>query len=132
MSRRYAAPIRVELAPAEGLAPHERPPQAFVVRCPRYRRYRVVAVLARWVEAGAWWRGAVPVTGTVPAGAVQGGATPGGSESFDRVVWRVEARSLTGSGGVYDLSHDVGHDQPLSAREPGAAPDRWFLVRAMD
>lgn len=121
MSRRYADRIRVTAAvePAGGSEPSDRVPQSF-----RWRRerYQVVAVLARWVEANAWWRTAVP-----------GGrrTTPVLGGSFERVVWRVEARTRTGAGGVYDLGHDLPL-APDSQPPDDQPPDRWFLVRALD
>lgn len=75
MVRRFLAPIRVEVADSGS-------PTAFRWR---YRRYRVCAVHARWVEATAWWQGS------------------SGSKSQADAVWRVEAVSHADVVGVYDL-----------------------------
>lgn len=121
MSRRYADRVPVVLASAGATGPDaaERAPQSF-----RWRRewYRVSAVLARWVEASAWWRDAVP-------GSKSRGDHPRDS-SFERVVWRVEARTRSGAAGVFDLGHVLRPSGAPSGDE--TEPDRWFLVRAMD
>jgi hypothetical protein len=60
----------------------------------RFRRegrpYLVLAVLAHWVESGAWW--------------VHGGTS---STPQERQVWRVEVRAEGhDTTGVHDLMHD--------------------------
>ena len=67
----------------------------------RRRRYRVRAVLAHWVEARTWW----------------GEAT---GSSGQRQCWRVEAASLAGEVGVYDLVAVV------------VAETRWRIDRVLD
>ncbi len=62
----------------------------------RGRLYLVREVLARWTEAGGWWR-ADPAT-----------AVPGALEDGEQEWWRVEAASgrlaaLSAGPGVYDL-----------------------------
>lgn len=108
MSRRYADRVTVRLAPTG--CPDD------AVRPARFRWrghwYPVVAVLARWVEADAWWRSAVP------AGP---GAVRQEAERPDRMLWRVEAGSGVRSG-IYDLC----------ALPSSGGGSRWFLVRALD
>lgn len=100
----------------------------------RGRLYVVREVLARWTEAGGWWRGAAvraltsgDAADTGPAGGLAG--TPGadGPASIDdheRDWWRVEADSgrhaaMSGGRGVYDLCFDWSQ---------GA----WSLARVLD
>lgn len=110
MTRRYADPVAVELAPAEfapaefmsaGLAAVEtvlRPgggePEVLRAFRWRARRYVVREVLACWVAASVWWR---PFTATRRSRA----EGPGDERSGDRTVWRVET-----DGGVFDLARD--------------------------
>lgn len=105
MSRRYSDRIRVVLQP--GTDPDSdpvepQPPRSFAWRG---RSYRVVAVLARWVEAEQWWRT----------------AGFGGGVAADSTVWRVEAVSGSAVAGVFDLRHRTGAER-----------SDWFLVRAFD
>ncbi len=102
MSRRYSEPVRVVAAvspdPAEAQSP-----QSFVWR---RRSYRVVAVLARWIEAEQWWR-------------LAGFGADGGVG--DSVVWRVEASSRGNPAGVFDLRNRTGAER-----------SDWFLIREFD
>ena len=98
MSRRYFDRIRVVVGPADADPPM---PTAFMWR---RRRFRVTAVLARWIEAEQWWK--------APPGA-------DGDRAGDRIVWRLEA-SAGPSTGVYDLCQ---HTRPSGG---------WFLVRSFD
>lgn len=69
----------------------------------RGRLYAVRAVLARWVEAGGWWRESGP-----------------GLEDPERELWRVEASPGRGAGvSVVDLCFDW---------RAGV----WSLARALD
>lgn len=81
----------------------------------RGRRYVVGAVLAHWVETGAWWRRAAPRL------------TSGSGEVLDpeRWLWRVEA-CRGAQTGVFDLCLEVG-DRP---GERG--PERWSLHAIYD
>lgn len=77
MARRASIAVTVALG-ADG-------PAGFVLRG---RRYRVRAVILRWVEARPWWRS--PGLGSGPS-----------------VTWRVEA-SCGAAAGVYDLRETSG------------------------
>jgi hypothetical protein len=91
----------------------------------RGRLYVVREVLARWTEAGGWWRGTA--VRALTAGDAGGPAGAEGSASIDdheRDWWRVEADSgrheaLSGGRGVYDLCFDWSR---------GA----WSLARVLD
>jgi hypothetical protein len=74
------------------------------------RSYRVVEVLASWVEAGPWWGLPTSVPGA------SRGALP-----VERLVWRVVAgRRFQSEGtGIYDLVHESGSE-------------RWWLTRVWD
>ena len=105
----------------------------------RGQRYVVLEVLARWTEAGGWWRGAAvtaltsgdagPTTEAVHrrGGAAEvGGAagTTGDIDDGERSWWRVEAGSgrvsaSSGGTGVYDLCFDP-------------ARGAWLLARVLD
>ena len=102
MSRRYSDRIRVRSFHQEG---DEEPdsPQDFVWRG---RPYRVLVILARWLEAEQWWR----LAGLGSSAAVA-----------ESVVWRVEAACRQRSPGVFDLRHRVGEHR-----------SEWFLIRAFD
>lgn len=75
-------------------------PQAFVWR---RRRYRVRAVLQRWIEVGAWWRT---------------------SDAVDQEyqLWRVEA------GAQYPPGSPAGHFDLCRHQGTG----HWFLLRTFD
>lgn len=85
----------------------------------RGRRYVVGAVLAHWVETGAWWRRAAPQS------------TSGSGEVLDpeRWLWRVEA-CRGAQTGVFDLCMEVGD------RSDDPNPDRdlkhWSLHAIYD
>ena len=129
MSRQYDEPVEVRRRDDE--------PVEFLWRG---RHYAVRAVLARWVETGAWWQvGTVTDPGRAEAGrADPGQAVPAGSVvgsvalapeldslalSAERELWRVEAgRGRLDPGGVFDLCFD------WTARA-GAG---WTLARAHD
>ncbi len=118
----------------------------------RGRLYVVRAVLAHWIELGAWWAGSgsrrrrpVPAGGAVGPG--PRGPAPEEAEheprsvAFDvgaveREVWRVEARAgRSSSVGVYDLVRDVpaARAAVLLDGEPGfPLPARWRLARTLD
>jgi len=101
-ARRYADPIDVRRDADV--------PAGFVWRG---RRYTVRAVLAHWVEAGAWWR---RLGG-------EGAAAPG-LDDREREVWRVEAVGIrqapaSGRTGIFDLCFDW-------------SAGTWSLVRAHD
>jgi Family of unknown function (DUF6504) len=135
MSRRYDDPVEVRRRDDE--------PAEFLWRD---RLWVVRAVLARWVETGAWWQAAVPAGAGIPGttispGAVSGpgaagisgttGSTDGSSAlaldsaalSVERELWRVEAtRGRVHGMGVFDLCFDWS--------APAGAG--WTLVRALD
>ena len=95
MSRQYADRITVRCL-TEG---EDAPPEQFVWR---RRRYRVRAVLQRWVEVGCWWRG-----------------QDAADEEYQ--VWRVEAapERQQERAGHYDLRQHRG-------------TGGWVLDRAFD
>lgn len=93
----------------------------------RGRRYVVGAVLAHWVETGAWWRR----TAQRP--------TPGSDELPDSVpdperwLWRVEA-CRGAQTGVFDLCLEVG-DRPGDHTDAPAGDrgsERWSLYAIYD
>ena len=105
----------------------------------RGRRYVVLEVLARWTEAGGWWRGAAvtaltsgdagrrtdAVHRSVSAAATAGTRDAAGDlDDGERSWWRVEAGSgrasaFSGGTGIYDLCFDGSR---------GA----WLLARVLD
>lgn len=109
MSRQYADRIAVscrasDLLPGAADSASAVPDGAAPCRFTwRRRRYRVVAVLQRWVEVGAWWSGGRAV-----------------DEEFE--MWRVEAATEASTKGA------VGHFDLRQHRTSGS----WFLVRAFD
>jgi Family of unknown function (DUF6504) len=135
MSRRYDDPVEVRRRDDE--------PAEFLWRD---RLWVVRAVLARWVETGAWWQAAVPAGAGIPGTTISPGArngpgasgisgTTGGTDgssalaldsaalSVERELWRVEAtRGRVHGMGVFDLCFDWS--------APAGAG--WTLVRALD
>ena len=107
MTRLHADPVEVRR--------RDDAPEQFLWRG---RLYVVREVLARWTEAGGWWRGATGSTGSVgrPAGPV---------DDRERDWWRVEAyagrlaAASSAGPGVYDLCFDWSR---------GA----WSLARVLD
>ena len=98
----------------------------------RGRLWRVTAVVAHWVETGAWWQSS-GVHAVLGADEQEAGSLPGGTVGTDlaaeREVWRVEAdRGMAsvrddGEGrpgrGVFDLVFDW-------------AEGTWRLSRCLD
>lgn len=99
--RRYDDPVEVRRGMEEA-------PDQFLWRG---RLWQVRAVLAQWVETGAWWSGGEvrSVIGSEEAGASSAGTavlTPVDLLG-ERDLWRVEAaRGAQDSGGVFELSFD--------------------------
>lgn len=92
MSRRYDEPVEVRRRDDE--------PAAFLWH---ERLWVVRAVLARWVETGAWWQTGQP--------------------SAERELWRVAAtRGRVHGTGVFDLCFDWS----------STAGTGWTLARALD
>ncbi|MCZ3387905.1 MAG: DUF6504 family protein [Actinomycetia bacterium] len=85
----------------------------------RGRRYVVGAVLAHWVETGAWWRRTAPRP------------TSGSGELPDpeRWLWRVEA-CRGAQTGVFDLCLEVDDSSDDNPRDRGLA--RWSLHAIYD
>jgi hypothetical protein len=135
MSRRYDDPVEVRRRDDE--------PAEFLWRD---RLWVVRAVLARWVETGAWWQAVVPAGAGIPGTTISpgtvgvpgtsgiSGATGGtdGSSALaldsavlnaERELWRVEAtRGRVHGLGVFDLCFDWS----------APAGTGWTLVRALD
>ena len=120
MTRLHADPVEVQRQDS-GLGPE---PAQFLWRG---RLYVVREVLARWTEAGGWWRGdavrALTAGDAAPAQLPEA-AGPGGVDDNERDWWRVEADSgrasaSSGGSGVYDLCFDWTR---------GA----WSLARVLD
>jgi predicted transcriptional regulator len=102
MSRRYDDPVEVRRRDDE--------PAEFLWRD---RLWVVRAVLARWVETGAWWQAAVPAGAGIDSAAL----------SVERELWRVEAtRGRVHGMGVFDLCFDWS----------ATAGTGWTLARALD
>ncbi len=100
MTRLHADPVEVRR--------HDDAPEQFLWRG---RLYVVREVLARWTEAGGWWR---DVLRSLPAGEARG------IDDGERDWWRVEACAGRSAGsGVYDLCFDWSR---------GA----WSLARVLD
>jgi hypothetical protein len=122
--RRYDDPVDVR----RGMVDGSEGPEQFLWRG---RLWKVHAVVAHWVETGAWWEaaGARAVLGTDEATADEVGS--GGAAlsvlpdlTAEREVWRVEASrgrisAEGGGGGVFDLLFDW-------------AEGSWRLARCMD
>ena len=135
MSRRYDDPVEVRRRDDE--------PAEFLWRD---RLWVVRAVLARWVETGAWWQAAVPAGAGIPGTTITAGAmgilgttsisgATGGTDgssalaldsvarSVERELWRVEAtRGRVHGMGVFDLCFDWS----------ATAGTGWTLARALD
>jgi hypothetical protein len=137
MSRRYDDPVEVRRRDDE--------PAEFLWRD---RLWVVRAVLARWVETGAWWQAAVPAGAGIPGTTItpeamgiggtstamsiaMSGGTDGSSAlaldsaalSVERELWRVEAtRGRVHGMGVFDLCFDWS----------ATAGTGWTLARALD
>ena len=93
----------------------------------RGRRYVVGAVLAHWVETGAWWRR------TAPRPTSGSGELSDSVPDPERWLWRVEA-CRGAQTGVFDLCLEVD-DRPAahsadSSRDQG--PGRWSLHAIYD
>jgi hypothetical protein len=122
--RRYDDPVDVR----RGMVDGSEGPEQFLWRG---RLWKVNAVVAHWVETGAWWDSADAraVLGTDEGAAVEVGK--GGAAlsvlpdlAAEREVWRVEASrgrlsAEGGGGGVFDLLFDW-------------AEGSWRLARCMD
>ncbi len=124
--RRYDDPVEVRRGRIEGGQPGEGQPEGPEQFLWRGRLWKVRAVLAHWVETGAWWQspaareaiGSDDPDGpsTAPdAGAPDAGVVVRPDLLAERELWRVEAASgMTGppagsdepGGGVFDLSFD--------------------------
>ncbi len=105
--RRYDDPVEVRRGGAGGDEPEQ-----FLWRG---RLWKVRAVLARWVETGAWWQseGVRAAIGTDEPAEASGSAEPTGQVVVlgdllgERELWRVLAgRGGLESDGVFDLSFD--------------------------
>lgn len=91
--RRYDDPVEVRKGWVSGPAHQGEGPEQFLWHG---RLWKVRAVLAHWVETGAWWQ----QHDEVVAGSV-------GELLVERELWRVEAgRGGPDTGGVFDLSFD--------------------------
>jgi hypothetical protein len=106
MAKLHRDVCRVEVA-GPGTAPDDGVPVRFQWAG---RSYRVVEVLANWMEAGSWWGARTNVSGTLR-----------GARPVERRVWRVVAGSRFESEatGIYDLVHESGSG-------------RWWLTRVWD
>jgi hypothetical protein len=129
--RRYDDPVDVrrgQVAGAGGTAVLVEGPEQFLWRG---RLWRVTAVVAHWVETGAWWQssGVHAVLGADEQEAGSPGRPVGTDLAAEREVWRVEAdRGMAsvrddGEGrpgrGVFDLVFDW-------------AEGSWRLSRCLD
>jgi hypothetical protein len=122
--RRYDDPVDVR----RGMVDGSEGPEQFLWRG---RLWKVHAVVAHWVETGAWWEaaGARAVLGTDEATADEVGSSGAALSvlpdlTAEREVWRVEASrgrisAEGGGGGVFDLLFDW-------------AEGSWRLARCMD
>ena len=120
--RRYDDPVEVRRGRVDGTVQEGAPAQFLW----HGRLWKVRAVLASWVETGAWWASrevdAVLGTDASSAGGLAVRATP--DLLGERELWRVEAGRGSadhpaGSTGVFELSFD--HDG-----------GRWALVGCDD
>ncbi len=121
--RRYDDPVDVR----KGMVDGSEGPEQFLWRG---RLWKVQAVLAHWVETGAWWdsAGARAVLGTETAADPTEGGGPALAVlpdlAAEREVWRVEASrgrlsAESGGGGVFDLLFDWSEGS-------------WRLARCLD
>ena len=122
--RRYDDPVDVR----KGMVDGSEGPEQFLWRG---RLWKVHAVVAHWVETGAWWEssGARAVLGTDTG--LEAGLEGGGGRALsvlpdltaEREVWRVVASrgrlSAEHGGGVFDLLFDW-------------AEGSWRLARCVD
>lgn len=109
--RRYDDPVEVRRGEADG-------PEQFLWRG---RLWKVYAVVAHWVETGAWWQSP---EARATLGSDVAHELPGRSLTAEREVWRVEAGrggpvAAPGGRGVFDLSFDWSEGD-------------WRLARAVD
>lgn len=130
--RRYDDPVEVRVGPGSDIGSDigadERAPSQFLWHG---RLWKVRAVLAHWVETGAWWSspGVRAVIGSEgeASGSEGAEARPVGDLLTERELWRVEAgrgRAVgpdgePDGGGVFDLAFDW-------------ADGRWQLVGCVD
>ena len=92
--RRYDDPVEVRKGWVSGPAHRGEGPEQFLWHG---RLWKVRAVLAHWVETGAWWQ---QHDDEAVAASV-------GELLVERELWRVEAgRGGPDAGGVFDLSFD--------------------------
>src|SRR4029079_18504593 len=86
--RRYDDPVETRMGQVSGTEG----PQQFLWRG---RLWKVRAVLAHWVETGAWWQSdrvqAVVGSDEPATGTAERGPTPIGDLLTERELWRVEA-----------------------------------------
>ncbi|MCW2816807.1 MAG: hypothetical protein JWN84_4262 [Nocardioides sp.] len=107
--RRYDDPVEVRRSTPDDVSPAEPgTPEQFLWRG---RLWKVRAVLAHWVETGAWWQSddarAVLGTDDAPVSAGAPVLTPVRDLLCERELWRVQAgRGGLGGDGVFDLSFD--------------------------
>jgi hypothetical protein len=128
--RRYDDPVEVRVGADADSAVEgdDRAPAQFLWHG---RLWKVRAVLAHWVETGAWWsspgvRAVIGSEGEVVAGDDRPVPRPVGDLLTEREMWRVEAGQgrVPGpdgrdTGGVFDLAFDW-------------ADGRWQLVGCVD
>jgi hypothetical protein len=96
---------------------HDDAPEQFLWRG---RLYVVREVLARWTEAGGWWRGAAMRSLTAGDSRPDLAGSAAGIDDGERDWWRVEAAAGRSSGtGVYDLCFDWSRGG-------------WSLARVLD
>ncbi len=120
--RRYDDPVEVRKGVVAGATGLVEAPEQFLWRG---GLWKVVDVVAHWVETGAWWQspGVAALLGDDPA---EGQGSAGTADLLgEREVWRVEAGRgavLSGDGarrGVFDLEFD-------------GAEGGWLLTRCAD
>jgi hypothetical protein len=108
--RRYDDPVEVRKGPVgdavDDLEGTLEGPAQFLWRG---KLWKVRAVLAHWVETGAWWQsaGARAVIGTDDTGESDVAVADRGDLLGERELWRVEAAAgMSPDPGVFDLSFD--------------------------